>query len=92
MTSSTNRVMTRRNDFMDRPGPFEAGIKALHLIAQRADKRNLRDVLYVEQSGAQPVVYVMGVVGDVVGERGALRLGAGEKLQLQRKQRSNSAI
>ena len=36
-----------------------------------------------EQLGAQPVVDIVGVIGDVVGDRRHLRLGAGEGPELQ---------
>ena len=49
----------------------------------RPRQRNGGDVVEREQSGAQPVVDVVGVVGDVVGEGGDLRLDAGEAPQLQ---------
>ena len=41
------------------------------------DQRHLREIGDGEQAGAQPVVDVVIVVGDVVGERGDLRLGRG---------------
>ncbi len=44
---------------------------------------NLGEIVEPEQPGAQPVVDVVGVVGDVVGDGGDLRLGAGEAPQLQ---------
>ena len=48
-----------------------------------AGQRNGGDVVETEQFGAQPVVDVVGVIGDVVGEGGDLRLDAGEAPQLQ---------
>ena len=39
-----------------------------------AGQRDLARLVEGEQAGAQPVVDVMGVVGDVVGDRGGLRL------------------
>ena len=41
------------------------------------------DIVEREQIGAQAVVDVMGVIGDVVGQRGDLRLGARLRPQLQ---------
>jgi len=43
-----------------------------------ADQRNFGEILEHEQTGAQPVVDVVGVVGDIVGDGGDLGLGAGE--------------
>ena len=48
-----------------------------------AQERDLGEIVEREQVGAQPVVDVVGVVGDVVGDRGDLRLGAGEAPQLE---------
>ena len=48
-----------------------------------AHERDLREIVEREQVGAQPVVDVVGVVGDVVGDRGDLRLGAGEAPQFE---------
>ena len=42
----------------------------------RARQRDGGNVVEVEQAGAQAVVDVVGVVGDVVGNRRDLRLGA----------------
>ena len=49
----------------------------------RPGSATVGDVVELEQFGAQPVVDVVGVVGDVVGEGGDLRLHAGETRQLQ---------
>ena len=48
-----------------------------------AHERDLREIVEREQVGAQAVVDVVGVVGDVVGDRGDLRLGAGEAPQFE---------
>ncbi len=48
-----------------------------------AHERDLRKIVEREQIGAQAVVDVVGVVGDVVGDRGDLRLGAGEAPQCE---------
>ena len=67
--------------------PFETGIKSGDFGQQPADETDAGDVVQFEQAGAQPVVDVVSVIGDVVGDRGGLRLGAGKERQLQRKQR-----
>ena len=45
--------------------------------------RHRGDIVEREQIGAQAVVDVMGVVGDVVGQRGHLRLRARRRPQLE---------
>ena len=67
--------------------PFETGIESGDFGQQPAGETDAGDVLQFEQTGAQPVVDVVSVIGDVVGDRRRLRLGAGEERQLQRKQR-----
>ena len=49
----------------------------------RPDQGNVGEVLDAEQPGAQPVVDVVVVVSDVVGERRHLGLGAGIGIDLQ---------
>ena len=49
-------------------------MKRLDLDQQPAQKGDLAQVVEAEQAGAQAVVDVVGVVGDVVGQRRALRL------------------
>ena len=46
--------------------------------SMRAGERHLGDIVEPEQLGAQAVVDIVRVIGDVVGKRGDLRLGAGE--------------
>ena len=73
--------------FVDHSLPFETGIKSRDFGQQAAGETDAGDVVQFEQAGAQPIVDVVSVVGDVVGDRGRLRLGAGKERQLQRKQR-----
>ena len=47
------------------------------------DQRDAGKIVEREQLGAQAVVDVMGVIGDVVGDRGDLRLRAGKAPQLE---------
>ena len=56
---------------------------AADIAQDLAHQRHLGEVVEREQLGAQSVVDVMGVIGDVVGDRGDLRLGAGEAPQLE---------
>ena len=48
-----------------------------------AHERHLGEVIERKQVGAQPVIDVMGVIGDVIGDGGDLRLGAGEARQFE---------
>ena len=48
-----------------------------------ARQRDGGELVEAEQVGAQAVVDIVGVVGDIVGESGDLRLGAGEAPELQ---------
>ena len=48
-----------------------------------ADQRQLGEVVEREQLGAQAVVDIVGIIGDIVGERRKLGLGAGEAPQLE---------
>ena len=56
---------------------------AVDIAAEIADRPHLGEVVEREQLGAQAVVDVVGIIGDVVGDRRKLRLGAGEAPQLQ---------
>ena len=53
------------------------------LIEQARRERHGSQAVEIEQPGAQPIVDVMGVVGDVVGNGRGLRLGAGMSRELQ---------
>ena len=64
------------------PG-IEPRIGGADLADDAARQRHGGDVVEIEQFGAQPVVDVVGVVGDVVGEGGDLRLDARKAPQLQ---------
>ena len=48
-----------------------------------ADQRHHLEVVDLKQAGAQPVVDIVGVIGDVVGEGRDLRLQRGEAPELQ---------
>ena len=74
------RVMMRRTVSCARR---EASSPALDLAHDGADRRHRGNVVQREQIGAQAVVDVVRVIGDVVGERRRLRLGAGVTPQLQ---------
>jgi hypothetical protein len=73
------------DQFMDDAHPLQPGMTRRDIVQQVPQEGNLAQVFEVEQTGAQPVVDVMGVIGDIVGERRALRLGRGEQLKLKRK-------
>ena len=64
-------------------GRIEAGIAGIDLAQNVADHRYAGDVVEREQIGAQAVVDIVGVIGDVVGNGRGLRLGAGKRPQFQ---------
>ncbi len=59
------------------PAAADVGPAAQHVPHERTDEGDIDEVGGSEQAGAQRVVDVVGVVGDVVGDRGGLRLEAG---------------
>ncbi len=83
ITSSIMRVISRRTSLVHAPARLDARILRVDLAHDVADDRHRGDVVEREQVGAQAVVDVMGVVGDVVGERRDLRFGAGLRPQFQ---------
>ena len=54
-----------------------------NLLEHRPDQRHIGEILDREQPGPEPVVDIVIVVGDVIGERGDLRLGAGMYPEVQ---------
>ena len=62
---------------MHQPRGLEPGKAGAHVAQRVADRRHLAEIVEPEQVRAEPVVDVVGVVGDVVGDGGGLRLGAG---------------
>ena len=69
---------------MDRPRLLEAGMESVDLSHQAVDKRNGGAKLGErEQTGAQAVVDVMGVIGDIVSDRSRLRLEARMEAEVQ---------
>ena len=63
---------------MHQPRRIERRMLLADLAQNVADERNFGEILEREQAGAQPVVDVVGVVGDIVGDGGDLGLGAGK--------------
>ena len=61
----------------------EPGIARAHALKDAGRQRHAGQHVERQQSGTQAVVYVMGVVGDVVGYRGALRLQPGMAVELE---------
>ena len=47
------------------------------------DQRDVGEFIEGKKPGAQPVIDIMGVIGDVVGDGGDLSFGAGEAPELQ---------
>ena len=54
---------------------LEVGIEAQHLSQRLVRQGDIAEIDDVEQLGAQPIVDIMGIVCNVVGERRYLRLG-----------------
>ena len=75
------RSITPANRLVDQPGLVDAGIAPRDFGEYRADQRHIGEIGDREQPGAQPVVDVVVVVGDVVGERRDLRLGTGKGVE-----------
>ena len=84
-----NRVLDEAGDdapgkFVDDTWLFEPRIEIVDLAEQRCDKGNggakRRER---EEAGAQAIVDVVRVIGDVVGDRGRLRLEARMEAQIQ---------
>ena len=72
---------------MDDPGLLEAGVAVVDLAQEIGDeRRGGADLGKGEEARAQAVVDVVGVVGDVVGERRRLRLEAGVEGEVERLQ------
>ena len=76
MTSSIIQEITRRTVSWMMRAPGEVGPGLQHLAQRLAGKRQIGEVDDLEQPGAQAIVDVVGVVGDVVGDGGDLGLGA----------------
>ena len=84
-----DRVLDEAGD--DAPGQFvndarllESRMEVVDLAEQRFGERNGRaDVPQREEAGAQAVVDVVRVIGDVVGDRGRLRLEARMEAEIQ---------
>ena len=74
--SSTKRVMTRRtSSWITRTAPGPGCNRSISSSSRPGNRPP--QVVEREQAGAQAVVNVMGVIGDVVGQCRALRLGVG---------------
>ncbi len=77
-----DRVLDETGDdaprqLVDHARLLEPGMEVLDFAEKPVDERNSRaDFAHREQPGAQTVVDVVRVVGDVVGDRGCLRLEA----------------
>ena len=66
------------DQLMDKPMFVKARIGRTDAADDPAGQRHGGDIVDMKQRGAQAVVEVMGVVGDIVGEGGDLCLDAGE--------------
>ncbi len=70
--------------FVDQARLLDVRVARGNLVKDRADQRHLSEVGDCEQTGAQPVIDVVVVVGDVVGKCRDLRLGSGESVEGER--------
>ena len=61
----------------------EAGILGADRREDRRRQRLLLEVGERKQAGPQPVLQIVAIIGDVVGDRGGLRLQAGKGCELQ---------
>ena len=71
------------HQFMHQPPGIEPRCWPRMSAGCRGSSGSAGEVVEREQPGAQPVVDVMGVIGDVVGDGGDLGLGAGKAPQLE---------
>ena len=85
--STTSALMTRRIVSCCRRGGGTSRLARRRLRQRLADHRQMREVGRLEQLRAQAVVEVVAVIGDVVGQRGDLRLRRGIGVQRQRMSR-----
>src|SRR5271157_3641479 len=70
--------------FVDQARLLDSRVTRCNLAKYGPDEWHLGEVGDREQPGTQPVVDIMVVVGDVVGERGDLRLGPREGIEGER--------
>ncbi len=78
-----DRILDKTGDqpahnFVNETRRLKAGVKHVDLAADLAQKIDLANIGDRNQPGAQTVVDIVGVIGDVVGQRRRLRFGAGE--------------
>ena len=76
MTSSIIRVSSRRITSWTRRAGLEVRMLDRDLAQDLAQQRHTGQFVDVKNIGAQPVVDVVGIVGNIVGDSAALRLGA----------------
>ena len=66
------------HQFVDLPRGFDPGVTLCDLRQDVAQERDFPQVVDGEHAGPQPIIDVVGVIGDVVGDRPGLRLRTGE--------------
>ena len=69
--------------FVNQAGPVRVAGRAQGLLQCRTGQRQVAQIDQLDEAGAQPIVDVVGVVGDVVGHRRHLCLRRGPAGQLQ---------
>ncbi len=65
------------------PAALETGVTLADGGEDRPHQRHALEIVHREQLGAQPVLDVVVVVGDIVGDGGNLRLGPGEGVETE---------
>ena len=78
-----SRPISRRIELVYETAGFERRIGGADIGDNLSGQPRSGDLIEPEQIGAQAIVDIMGVVGDVVGDGGDLRLHAREAPQLQ---------
>jgi hypothetical protein len=68
-------------ELVDEPSQLEPRIPALDFVEKPAKERHRAQIVDGEEPGAEPVVDVVGVIGDVVRDGGALGFGAREGVE-----------
>ena len=69
--------------FMHHAIGLELRVFSVSVVEDAGDQRDAGEFLEGKKSGPQPVIDVMGIVGDVVGDGGNLSFGAGKAPELQ---------
>ena len=69
--------------FMHHTIGLELRVLSVSIFEDAGDQRDAGELLEGKKPGPQPVIDVMGIIGDVVGDGGDLSFGAGKAPELQ---------